>query len=805
MTESRIADLAAEPALADTYRDLLAGDTLGLVVDARDGTLLALHHGADGAGRAALTGWAQDLTRREDVLAELRRAAAEDVAVEFTAAEPDGGPARYRAGVRRVPGPARGPQRLVVALCDVSAAQQAAADSLGRLAAIDRSQAVIEFDLQGTVLAANDNFLTTMGYQAREVIGQHHRMFVGTEYANSAEYRAFWAKLGRGEFEGGEYRRLGKGDREVWIQATYNPIFDLNGEPVKVVKFATDITEVKRRNAEFESTVTAIDRAQAVIEFDLQGHILSVNDNFLAAMGYARDELIGKHHRLFCEPAYSASEDYRDFWRGLARGEFHAGEYQRVAKAGNEVWIQATYNPIFGLDGRPFKVVKFAYDVTPQKRRNIEVEGKLDAIDRSQAIVEFTVKGEVLHANENFLELTGYRRDQVLGKHHRMFCEPELAQSAEYASFWERLGTGEFQGGEYKRVGALGRELWIQATYNPILDTEGRVVKVVKFATDITAAKLRSAEFESKVNAVDRSQAVIEFDLDGIVLHANDNFLRTTGYSLREVVGQHHSMFCSPEYVVGPEYRDFWLNLNKGQFAAGRYHRLGKYNREVHIQATYNPVLDLNGRPFKVIKYATEITAQVQMEELVRAKTAEMTATVGGLSAATTQIAQVSGQALELARRTAGDAEQGAAELHRSIEAIKLIQASTRQIGEIVAVMGEIASQTNLLAFNASIEAARAGEHGVGFAVVAGEVRKLAERSGDAARQIAKLISESALRVDEGADVSDRAGGALTRIQESARLTDAAISQIAGSTAAQQEASHEVTVLLGELAGASRR
>ncbi|PRX22264.1 methyl-accepting chemotaxis sensory transducer with Pas/Pac sensor [Actinoplanes italicus] len=789
------ADLAGDPAFAEAFRVVVSDGVLGLVIDAENGDLVAVSEHVDAQ-------WVAGLLGADGVLAELGRAAQEGRPAVFGAVGPTGGQVRYEAGVRLARASNRGPKRLVVALRDTTAERRAVAESEGRVNAIDRSQAVIEFDLEGTILAANDNFLQTLGYQAREVVGQHHRMFVETEYANSAEYRTFWARLGRGEFESGEYRRLGKGDREVWIQATYNPILDLDGRPLKVVKFATDITVAKQRSAEFESTVAALNRSQAVIEFDLQGTILSANDNFLAAVGYARDEVVGKHHRMFCEAAYTASEDYRDFWRGLARGEFHAGEYRRLGKAGNEVWIQASYNPIVGPDGRPVKVIKFAYDVTPQKLRNVDFEGKLDAIKRSQAVVEFTVKGEVLDANDSFLALTGYRPDQVIGKHHRMFCEPEHAQSAEYANFWERLGTGEYQSGEYKRIGALGKEVWIQATYNPILDTDGRVMKVVKFATDVTGTKVRSAEFESKVNAVDRSQAVIEFDPEGIVLYANDNFLRTTGYSLREVVGQHHSMFCSPEYVVSPEYRDFWLNLNKGQFSAGRYHRLGKYQRDIWIQATYNPVFDLNGRPFKVVKYATEITAQVQMEQLVQAKTAEMTATVGGLASATTTIAQTSGQALELARRTAGDADQGAAELQRSIEAIKLIQASTREIGEIVSVMGEIASQTNLLAFNASIEAARAGEHGVGFAVVAGEVRKLAERSGDAARQIAKLISESALRVNEGADVSDRACSALTRIRESARQTDTAIGQITSSTTAQQEASHEVTALLGQLAGA---
>ncbi|MBB4691144.1 methyl-accepting chemotaxis protein [Paractinoplanes abujensis] len=783
-------DLLAEPRFASAFHTLVTADTTGLVIEAADGTLITATSGPPAE-------WAAGFARDAPVLAELRRAADEHVVVEFTSPDAEGNTAQWRATART-----QGRGLLVVALRDVTAERRASAEAVGWIDAIDRAQAVIEFDLQGTILAANENFLRALGYQEHEVVGHHHRMFVDAEFAGSAEYRAFWAKLARGEYEGGEYRRLGKGGREVWIQATYNPILDLDGRPVKVVKFATDITAAKLRNAEFESKVAAVDRSQAVIEFDLRGNVLTANDNFLAAMGYERDEVIGKHHRMFCAPAYTATEDYREFWRDLSRGEFQSGEYKRLSKTGAEVWIQATYNPVLDMDGKPVKVVKFAHDITPQKQRNLDFEGKLAAIDRSQAVVEFTVKGELLSANRTFLELMGYRLDQVLGRHHRMFVEPEHAQSAEYVSFWERLGAGEFQSGEYKRVGALGRELWIQATYNPILDADGRVVKVVKFATDITAPKLHSAEFESKVNAVDRSQAVIEFDLDGIVLHANENFLRISGYSLREVVGQHHSMFCPPEYVVSPEYRDFWLNLNKGEFSSGRYQRLGKYQREMWIQATYNPLFDLNGKPFKVIKYANEITAQVRMEQLVQAKTTEMTGTVSALAGATTEIARTSGQALELARRTAGDAEQGAAELHRSIEAIKLIQASTREIGDIVSVMGEIAGQTNLLAFNASIEAARAGEHGVGFAVVAGEVRKLAERSGDAARQIAKLISESALRVDEGADVSDRAGGALARIQDSARQTDAAISRIAASTTAQQDASHEVTALLGQLAGA---
>ena len=242
-----------------------------------------------------------------------------------------------------------------------------AADLEGQVAAIGKSQAVIEFDLDGTIRHANENFLKTVGYELREVRGQHHRMFVVPEQRDSAEYRAFWAKLARGEFDAGEYKRIGKGGREIWLQATYNPIFS-GGKPFKVVKYASDITAARERRANAEGQLSAIDKAQAVIEFDLDGTIRTANDNFLRAMGYSLGEIRGQHHRMFVEPSYRESEDYRAFWAKLARGEYDAAQYKRIAKGGREVWIQASYNPILDAAGKPMKVVKFATDVTEQVR-----------------------------------------------------------------------------------------------------------------------------------------------------------------------------------------------------------------------------------------------------------------------------------------------------------------------------------------------------------------------------------------------------------------------------------------------------
>lgn len=239
-------------------------------------------------------------------------------------------------------------------------------DLRGQVAAISRSQAVIEFELDGTVITANENFLKTLGYRLEEVRGQHHSMFVEPAQRSSHEYKQFWIDLGNGKFKASEYKRLGKGGREVWIQASYNPIFDDNGKPFKVVKYATDVTAQKLKNADYQGQIEAINRVQAIIEFELDGTVLEANELFLKTLGYRLDEIKGKHHSMFVEPAARASSDYRQFWTKLADGQGHSGRFKRIGKGGREVWIQASYNPILDLNGRPFKVVKFATDITAE-------------------------------------------------------------------------------------------------------------------------------------------------------------------------------------------------------------------------------------------------------------------------------------------------------------------------------------------------------------------------------------------------------------------------------------------------------
>jgi methyl-accepting chemotaxis protein len=480
----------------------------------------------------------------------------------------------------------------------------------------------------------------------------------------------------------------------------------------------------------------AISKSQAVIEFNLDGTIISANQNFLSALGYSLEEIKGKHHGMFVEPAVRESNDYREFWAKLNRGEFQAAQYKRIAKGGREVWIQASYNPILDAKGKPVRVIKFATDITAQKVQGMEDAGKIAAISRAQAMIEFNMDGTIVTANDNFLNAMGYSLPEVQGKHHGMFVTQADRDSGAYREFWATLNRGGYQAAEYKRVGKGGKEVWILATYNPILNEAGKPFKVVKFATDVTAQKLKAADSDGQIAAIGKSQAVIEFNMDGTIRNANPNFLNAMGYTLSEVQGKHHSMFVEAEERNSQAYRDFWETLNRGQYQAAEYKRIAKGGREVWIQASYNPILDLNGKPFKVVKYATDTTAQAVARqkaerargliESVAAGSEEMSASIREISETMTKSKETA--AMATARVEAADQQ-----------ALKL-NAAAQAMSGIVQLIGDITGQINLLALNATIESARAGEAGRGFAVVASEVKNLANQAKQATDTISGEI-----------------------------------------------------------------
>jgi methyl-accepting chemotaxis protein len=492
----------------------------------------------------------------------------------------------------------------------------------------------------------------------------------------------------------------------------------------------------RKSNGDAQAQIAAINRSQAVIEFAMDGTILTANQNFLNALGYRLEEIKGKHHSMFVPVGQRDSADYRAFWAALNRGGFQAAEYKRIAKGGRAVWIEASYNPVLDGNNKPVKVVKYAIDITQKKMGNLADVGKISAINRAQAVIEFNLDGSIVTANENFLKTLGYTLGEIQGKHHSMFVEQAEKDSTAYRDFWAALNRGEFQAGEFKRLGKGGKEVWILASYNPVLDENGKSFGVVKFATDVTAQKLKNADLAGQIEAIGKSQAIIEFKLDGTIIQANANFLGALGYTLGEITGKHHSMFVDRAERESPAYRDFWTALNRGEFQAGEFKRVGKGGKEIWIQASYNPIRDLNGKPFKVVKYATDVTQQVLVRmgnERVRAMMESVAAGAEELNASVREIS-------EAMAKSKGAASSAVERVASADSQAKRLSDAAQAMSGIVELIGNITGQINLLALNATIESARAGEAGRGFAVVASEVKSLANQAKQATDKIGAEI-----------------------------------------------------------------
>ncbi|NVN02653.1 MULTISPECIES: methyl-accepting chemotaxis protein [Asaia] len=502
--------------------------------------------------------------------------------------------------------------------------------------------------------------------------------------------------------------------------------------------------------ADSKAKLGALERALAFIEFDLKGQILDANENFCAAMGYRLDEIVGRHHSLFVDEKFRITRDYADFWVRLASGEAYSQECIRLTKNGNEVLLQASYNPVRDVAGRIYKIVKVAAVVTEAAMLRADTKGKLDAISRSQAIIEFLPDGTILTANENFLEAMSYSLEEIVGKNHRIFIDPAIARGADYAEFWEKLRQGGYIPLECKRLDKNGEHVWLQASYNPIFDMYGHVVKVVKYATVITG----------RVQAIDTIGKGLAKLADNILSFRMDGSIDPTYEKLRE---DFNRAIARLDITLG----GVWAAV--GTVASGA--------NEIAVASN-----DL-----------------AQRTELQAGSLERTAATLDDITARVARGAGSAKNAAHSASMVRVDALKANEVVTEAVAAMEKMKEGSRAISQITGMIEQIAFQTNLLALNAAVEAARAGEAGRGFSVVATEVRALAERSAKASKEIRVLIAEGTAHSDRGAQLIVDAGSALSGIVEQISDIDMVLSEIAHGSVEQAEGLGQVNEAVGQL------
>ena len=531
------------------------------------------------------------------------------------------------------------------------------------------------------------------------------------------------------------------------------------------VSFDSKIKQKLQKIDELEAFQATVLASQAVLELDMHGTILSANQRFLAIFDYQLDDLVGNHHSMLVTPAMQRTQAYRLFWDALRLGTAQEGEWSYTTRQHREVWIYGNFQPIRDARGNLRRIIAIIQNITERVLTSVLNEGQVAAMNRAQTVVHFAMDGTIMWANSAFCAGFGYTLEEICGKNHAVLLDAAERESHEYLGFWHKLAAGEFATNVYRRIGKDGREVWIDASYDPILDRSGKPIRVVMFALDVTKRQLQNLENKGLMDAVNRSRSSISFKLDGTIIDANANFLKLMGYTLDEIRGRHHRMFVEHDYAASPEYRRIWETVRNGQYYSSVFKHLGKGGKEVWISATYNPIMNNDGQPIKVVTFARNITQIVEhrraSENVIDTLLDRIVGAVASVNERSTVAVSASGETSDTVQAVAAAAEelnasileitqsmfssQGAVE--QVIREAQTVDTSTQRLHtqagtmtNVVEIITEIAKRINLLSLNATIESARAGEAGRGFAVVANQIKSLAQQVSTATGTISQEI-----------------------------------------------------------------
>lgn len=551
---------------------------------------------------------------------------------------------------------------------------------------INKARCVIEFNAAGEITAINQNALYALNYSEIELLKQHHRVLISSEDASSISYKEFWEGLGNGITQSGSFKLKAKNGDTVWMQGYYAPVLNKNKILRKVVVYLTDITQSNNNLHLLQAEDEALNTSFGVVECSLDKKILECNDLFAQPLGYKQDELIGKPITVVVSPEVARSKEYQALWDALARGERQVTQIKRVSRNGNELWYQGTYAPIKTPEGKTFKVIIYSVDITEEKNRNANYEGQIQAIRKAQTVLEMDMNGVITDVNDVFCLTSGCQRSEIIGKNLTVLLNDKFRNSSELKEFWDRLKRGETVSGEFKLLGKGDKEFWISANFNPILDLNLKPFKVVKYGTEITQIKKERADNEGQLSSINRSIGKVEYDLDGLITKVNDIFCLQTGYSAGDLIGKHHDVLVTKTVITSSSYQDFWKKLNAGEFVSGIYETVGKDGKQVWLNASYNPILDENGKPYKVVHFAIDITQQKLTESNLASAVAETkdvidSAKLGDLSSRVSLIGK-DGEVAELCKGVNALLDNMAEIVSQVLEAVEAVNAAASEIAK---------------------------------------------------------------------------------------------------------------------------